>query len=63
MKTDGSDLRNAKLLLQRMEQTGLRVLNKLMCSQEESFTDTAKELRTLNFVSSLTLLHFMFFYN
>lgn len=63
MKTDGSDLRNAKLLLQRTEQIGLRVLNKLMCSQEESFTDTAKELRTLNFVSSLTLLHFMFFYN
>ena len=63
MKTDGSDLRNAKLLLQRTEQIGLRVLNKLMCSQEESFTDTAKELRTLNFVSSITLLHFMFIYN
>ena len=63
MKTDGSDLRNAKLLLQRTEQIGLRVLNKLMCSQEESFRDTTKELRTLNFVSSLILLHFMFFYN
>lgn len=63
MKTDGSDLRNAKLLLQRTEQIGLKVLNKLMCSQEESFSNTTKELSTLNFVSSLTLLHFMFFYN
>lgn len=44
-----------------MELIGLKVLNKFVCSQEESFSNTTKELSTLNFVSSLTLLHFTFF--
>lgn len=49
------------MLLQRMELIGLKVLNKFVCSQEESFSNTTKELSTLNFVSSLTLLRFTFF--